>query len=94
MEYLSTGKILIIDLADSQVEEEELEESLVSEKIGGAGITKYLYEKFESDDPVVIGCGLLTGTTYPASASGVVTAKALSQATSPIAPLSLRWVLR
>jgi len=75
MEYLSTGKILIIDLAGSQVEEEELEESLVSEKIGGAGITKYLYEKFESDDPLVIGCGLLTGTTYPASASGVITAK-------------------
>jgi aldehyde:ferredoxin oxidoreductase len=83
MEYLSTEKILIIDLASSAVEEEELEESLVSEKIGGAGITKYLYEKFESDDPIVIGCGLLTGTTYPASASGIITAN--SPATGKLA---------
>lgn len=75
MEYLSTDKILVIDLATSDVEEEELDESLVSEKIGGAGITKYLYEKYESEDPVVIGTGLLSGTTYPASALGLITAK-------------------
>ena len=75
MEYLSTDQILIIDLGTSTVEEQELDESLVSEKIGGAGITKYLYEKYQDDDPVVIGTGLLTGTTYPASASGLITAK-------------------
>ncbi|MFO8166104.1 MAG: aldehyde ferredoxin oxidoreductase N-terminal domain-containing protein [Desulfatiglandales bacterium] len=75
MEYLSTDKILIVDLAKSEAEEEEVEESLVSSKIGGAGITKYLYEKYQDDDPIVIGTGLLTGTTYPASATSVMTAK-------------------
>jgi aldehyde:ferredoxin oxidoreductase len=75
MEYLSTDKILVIDLATSDVEETALDESLVSEKIGGAGITKHLYEKYRNDDPVVIGTGLLTGTTCPGSASGLITAK-------------------
>lgn len=75
MEYLSTDKILIIDLDAAQVEEEELDESLVKEKIGGIGITKYLYDKYIDDDPIVIGSGLLTGTTYPASAAGQITAK-------------------
>ncbi|WP_022666192.1 aldehyde ferredoxin oxidoreductase N-terminal domain-containing protein [Desulfospira joergensenii] len=75
MEYLSTENILIIDLAAGEVEEEELEDSLVEEKIGGIGITNYLYEKYKDDDPIVLGTGLLTGTTYPASASGQITAK-------------------
>ncbi len=75
MEYLSTDKILIIDLNTAQVEEDELSESLVEKKIGGVGITKYLYEKYQDDDPIVIGTGLLTGTTYPASAAGQITAK-------------------
>ena len=75
MEYLSTEKILIIDLEAGEVEEEELEESLVEEKIGGIGITSYLYEKYQDADPVIIGTGLLTGTTYPASAAGQITAK-------------------
>jgi len=76
MEYLSTDKILIIDLAASKVEEEEVDESLVSSKIGGAGITKHLFEKHQDGgDPVVIGTGLLTGTTYPASATSVMTTK-------------------
>ncbi len=75
MEYLSTDKILVIDLNAAQVEEEELDESLVQEKIGGIGITKYLYDKYKEDDPIVIGTGLLTGTTYPASASAQITAK-------------------
>ena len=75
MEYLSTDKILVIDLSTAQIEEDELSESLVEEKIGGIGITRYLYDKYRQDDPIVIGTGLLTGTTYPASASGQITAK-------------------
>jgi len=75
MEYLSTDKILVIDLNTAQVEEEELSEDLVQEKIGGIGITKYLYDKYKEDDPIVIGTGLLAGTTYPASASAQITAK-------------------
>jgi aldehyde:ferredoxin oxidoreductase len=75
MEYLSTDKILVIDLAAAEVEEEELDESLVQEKIGGIGITTYLYEKYKDDDPIIIGTGLLSGTTYPACASAQITAK-------------------
>ena len=75
MEYLSTDKILIIDLSTAEIEENEIDESLVEEKIGGIGITKYLYEKYKDDDPIIIGTGLLTGTTYPASAAGQITAK-------------------
>ncbi|NOX33019.1 MAG: hypothetical protein GXP56_04685 [Deltaproteobacteria bacterium] len=75
MEYLSTDKILIIDLNAAEVEEEDLDETLVKEKIGGIGMTTYLYDKYKEEDPIVIGTGLLTGTTYPASASGQITAK-------------------
>jgi aldehyde:ferredoxin oxidoreductase len=75
MDYLSTDKVLVIDLAASTVTETSLDEALVSEKIGGAGITRHLYDQYQGDDPVVIGTGLLTGTTCPASAAGVITAK-------------------
>ncbi len=75
MDYLSTDNILIVDLATSEIEEEEVEESLVSEKIGGAAVARYLYEKYQDSDPVVVGAGLLSGTTCPASAIGVITAK-------------------
>ena len=54
MEYLSTDKILIVDLDAAQVEEEDLDDDLVQEKIGGIGITKYLYDKYTDDDPIVI----------------------------------------
>ncbi len=77
-------------LATSDIEEEELDESLVSEKIGGAGITKYLYEKYESEDPVVIGTGLLSGTTYPASALGSSPPKARLPGNSATVLLRIR----
>lgn len=75
MEYLSSDKILVVDLSTAEVTEEELSEDLVKEKIGGAGITSHLYEQYQSEDPVVIGTGILTGTLYPGSCAGVVTAK-------------------
>ncbi len=75
MEYLSADKVLVIDLGTSEITEDELEDDLVAEKIGGAGITKHLYEQYEDDDPIVLGVGLLTGTLYPASAASVITAK-------------------
>lgn len=75
MEYLSTEKILLVDLAAGQTEEVELETDLVEEKIGGAAICKHLYEEYADDDPIVVGTGLLTGTLCPASAAGIITAK-------------------
>ena len=75
MEYLSTNKIAIVDLATGKVTDQELDEDLVKEKIGGAGITTALYEEYQSDDPIILGTGLLTGTLAPASALGMITAK-------------------
>ena len=75
MEYLSTNKIAIIDLASSKITDQELDEDLVKERIGGAGVTTALYEEYQDEDPIVIGTGLLTGTLAPASALGMITAK-------------------
>jgi aldehyde:ferredoxin oxidoreductase len=75
MEYLSTNKIAIVDLATSKVTDREVDEDLVREKIGGVGITTALYEQYQSEDPIVLGTGLLTGTLAPASALGMITAK-------------------
>ena len=75
MEYLSTEKILIVDLASGETDEEEVTEELIAERIGGAAITKSLYEQYADEDPIVIGTGLFTGTLYPASALGMITAK-------------------
>jgi len=75
MEYLSTNKIAIVDLTNSKVSDQELDEDLVKEKIGGAGITTALYEEYKEEDPVILGTGLLTGTLVPASALSIITAK-------------------
>ena len=75
MEYLSADKILVVDLSTSEINEEELSEELVEQKIGGAAINKHLYETYADDDPIVIGTGLLTGTLCPGAAAGIITAK-------------------
>lgn len=89
MEYLSTHKIVVVDLATSKVMERELEEDLVREKIGGAGMTTTLYEEYEGEDPIVMGTGLLTGTLAPASALGVITAKSPLTGKVSHSPLTL-----
>lgn len=75
MEYLASNKIGIVDLGTSKITEESLDEDLVRERIGGAGITHTLYEKYKDEDPVILGTGLLTGTLVPASALSIITAK-------------------
>jgi aldehyde:ferredoxin oxidoreductase len=75
MEYLSANKILVVDLASAEVIDDELDDELVAEKIGGAAVAKHLYEQHADGDPIVIGTGLLTGTLFPAAGAGVVTAK-------------------
>lgn len=75
MEYLSSDRIAVVDLASGEVSEDELSEELVQEKIGGAGITSALYRQYEDEDPVVLGAGLLTGTSVPGSCLGIMTAK-------------------
>lgn len=75
MEYLSSDKVAVIDLASGEVSEDELSEELVAQRIGGAGITAALFEEHEDGDPIVIGAGLLTGTLTPASSLAVMTAR-------------------
>lgn len=75
MDYLSANKIAIIDLATAEVIDEELDNDLIKERMGGIGITTHLYERFKNDDPIVFGTGLLTGTLVPGSSLGVITAK-------------------
>lgn len=75
MEYLASDKIAVIDLASGEVEEQELSDELVQEKIGGAGITLALYEQYKDSDPLVLGTGLFTGTLVPGSSLGVITGK-------------------
>jgi aldehyde:ferredoxin oxidoreductase len=89
MEYLSSNKIAVIDLGSSEIAEEELDEGLVRENIGGAGINRYLYHKYESDDPLVIGSGLLTGTLVAGSALAVMTAKSPRTGSLCHAPITL-----
>ncbi len=75
MEYLSSDKILIVDLAAGEISEDELSEDLVAEKIGGAAVNKALYEQHADGDPIVIGTGLLSGTLCPGSSLAVLTGK-------------------
>src|SRR4030043_1888728 len=89
MEYLSTNKIVIIDLATSKITDRELDEDLVKGKIGGAGFTMALYEEYQNEDPIVLGTGLLTGTLAPGSALGMITAKSPLTGKVGHAPLTL-----
>jgi aldehyde:ferredoxin oxidoreductase len=89
MEYLASNKIAIVDLATREIIEEELEDDLVLEKIGGVGITKSLYDRFADEEPVVLGTGLLTGSLVPGSALGVITAKSPLTGRVSHVPLSL-----
>ncbi len=89
MEYLASDKIAIVDLATREIIEEELDDDLVLEKIGGAGITKSLYDRFSDEEPVVLGTGLLTGSLVPGSALGVITAKSPLTGKVSHAPLNL-----
>ena len=92
MEYLSSDKIAIIDLTSSEIIEEDLPEEMVEEKIGGVGITTALYKRFESEDPIVLGTGLLTGTLVPGASLSVITAK--SPVTGKIYPYACHALCR
>ena len=75
MEYLSANNIAVIDLSHGTVNTQDVDDELIRERIGGVGITKYLYEQFVEDDPIVFGTGVLTGTLVPGASLGVITAK-------------------
>ncbi len=90
MEYLSTGKVLIVDLPNLEIEEEDLEEELFNEHFGGAGLNLYFYDKYSEEDPIVIGTGLLTGTLFPGSSLGIITARSPRNGKISHAPFTLK----
>ena len=89
MEYLASDKIAIVDLGTRNITEDELDEDLVLDKIGGAGITKHLYDQYAVENPIVLGTGLLTGTLVPGASLGVITAKSPSTGRISHVPLNL-----
>ena len=89
MEYLASDKVAIVDLNTGDITEDELDEDLVLDKIGGAGITKHLYDQHSDGNPIVLGTGLLTGTLVPGSSLGVMTAKSPSTGKVSHVPLNL-----
>jgi len=94
MEYLASDKIAIVDLGTRNITEDELDEDLVLDKIGGAGITKHLYDQYASAHPtenglIVLGSGLLTGTLVPGASLGIITAKSPSTGKISHVPLNL-----
>ncbi len=89
MEYLASDKIAIVDLNTRDIIEDELDEDLVLDKIGGAGITKHLYDQHSAGNPIVLGTGLLTGTLVPGASLGIMTAKSPSTGKVSHVPLNL-----
>jgi|YNPBryantNP2012_1023418.scaffolds.fasta_scaffold01786_11 aldehyde:ferredoxin oxidoreductase len=90
MEYLSNGKILVVNLESKTTEELELDEELIQANLGGAGVNAYLLREYKESEPVVLGTGLLTGTLCPGSSLGVMSS--YREGTDELChiPLSLR----
>ncbi len=93
MEYLSTGKFLLVDLSNLEIEEEDLDEDLFKEHFGGVGLNIHLYNQYLSDDPIVIGTGLLTGTLFPGSSLGIISGKSPKTGNLSHAPITLKTAL-
>ncbi|MCP4715782.1 MAG: aldehyde ferredoxin oxidoreductase family protein [Deltaproteobacteria bacterium] len=80
-----SGKILRVDLSGSRIWEEPLSDELANNYIGGAGINaRILYEltrenpkvdPLAPESPLIIGCGVTVGTSFPCNSRFTVTAK-------------------
>lgn len=68
-----TDLIAVIDLKEKEVEEIDIEEEFIEENIGGAAANAALLKEYPGS--LVLGTGVLTGTLFPGSALGVVTAE-------------------
>ncbi|HDP26158.1 MAG TPA: hypothetical protein ENN34_12040 [Deltaproteobacteria bacterium] len=67
------NRVAHVDLNTSRVEFMPVPPGMLSEAIGGAGVTRLLHEHFAGQDPIVLGCGPLTGSFAPASCLMVAT---------------------
>ena len=75
MGNLTSETLLIIDLASGEISEEMIEDEFYKEHVGGAAANLALYKKYQDEDPIVLGTGLLAGTLVPGSSLSVITAK-------------------
>ncbi|MGC9324726.1 MAG: aldehyde ferredoxin oxidoreductase N-terminal domain-containing protein, partial [Desulfomonilia bacterium] len=62
-----------VDLTASTVEGMPVPKEMLVEGIGGTGITRLLHSRFSDGDPIVLGCGPLSGSFAPASCLMVAT---------------------
>lgn len=68
-----TDLIAVVDLEQGEVEEIDIEEDFIESNIGGAAANAALLNEYPGS--LVLGTGILTGSLYPGSAIGVVTAE-------------------
>ena len=80
----------IIDLSDLSVEVVPLDEPMMSEHIGGAAVNRILFDRYGSDNPIVLGTGPLTGSFAPASCLMVATFRSPLSGRISNVPLTMR----
>ena len=86
MDFMYGGDTLVVDLESGKTDEVEPVE--LEEAGPGLAAGVALYEKYSESDPIVIGSGLLTGTTAPASCLGFVLGKSPSSGSLSVIPLN------
>lgn len=75
MDTMYYGDTLIVDLPSGKTEEVDFGPEMLTDNGPGLAAGLALYSEYEADDPLVMGSGLLTGTTAPASSLGFVLGK-------------------
>ncbi|MGB9618541.1 MAG: aldehyde ferredoxin oxidoreductase N-terminal domain-containing protein [Desulfomonilaceae bacterium] len=90
MDYLSSNRILYVDLGTGNVSHEDISDELVEAKVGGVGINTYLYERNRDNHPIILGTGLLTGTLFPGAALGIVSGESPRTGGLAHAPITLK----
>ena len=87
MDFMYHGDTLVVDLETGKTQTREFTE--VDEEGPGLAAGLALYEEFSDAEPLVVGSGLLTGTTVPAACMGFVVGRSPLTGEPAVAPLSL-----
>lgn len=85
-----TRNIGIIDLSDLSVQVVPLDESIISEHIGGAAVNRILFDRYGDDNPIILGTGPLTGSFAPASCLMIATFRSPLSGRISNVPLTIR----
>lgn len=84
--YGWSGKIAVVDLTTSEIEEKEIEEEILRKYIGGRGLAAYLLythlkkniDPFDPQNLLIFSVGPLTGTPSPTSKANVTSKSPLT----------------